>query len=152
MAHAMVTNPILIEATRRIAGLLALATYGFLLLFATLLFLGFAFNPLISNPWTCVAAILARWVPVSIYVWLWRRPARVSLALRGMALAVAILSISLSFFFACVGAEDTFSKILSEFRRSYWECTLDLWPCIVMLLCVTSRAAERIEKQALEIA
>jgi hypothetical protein len=124
------------ETLRRVLCLISLAAYAVILCFGTLLLLGYAFHPLWERPWPVMLSIALRWLPVAIFVWLWRRPIHISRFRRGCAITLGVASICLSYFVICLSADR-----ISDFTHRFFEGTLDLWPCILMLLTVTSRSA-----------
>ena len=126
----------LIEILPRAVCLIALGAYAVCLYFYTVQVLGYAFDLLLGYPWRpLTVSILLRWVPVALFFYLWRRPIYISPCRRGGAVALAVASISLSYFVSCFVGD-----ALSHFAHFFLDCTIDLWPAIVMLLAVPSRS------------
>lgn len=126
-----------IEILRRAVCLIALGAYSVCLYLCTVLGLGYTFEPLIGRPWQfAIPSISLRWVPLIIYFWLRHRAVTISALRRSMAVALAVISISLSYFLISFGA-----GALHFFVHGFLECTMDMWPAIVMLLAVTRKGA-----------
>jgi len=124
-----------ITILRRALCLIALGAYSVCLCFVTVLGLGYAFHPLLGSPWLTVVSIFLRWVPVALYFYLRHRAVFISSFRRGCTVALALASISLSYFLLCFSANG-----LSHFGHDFLECTMDMWPAIVMLFTVTRRS------------
>jgi len=115
--------------------LIAFVAYAICLYFVTILGLGYAIHPLLGSRWPLVVfSIILRWIPFAIYIWIRHRPNNISRSRRGCAAALAVAAISFSYFLMCLTGDG-----LSHFAHDFLECTMDLWPSIVMLLTVTSR-------------
>jgi hypothetical protein len=129
------TTDAIIETLRRILCFIALLAYAICLYFSTLLLLSYAFHPLLDLHWPLLSSILLRWIPIVIFVRLWRGSAYVSRYRRSGAMALSVTSISLSYFLIAFAGHQ-----LSRFVHDFLECTMDLWPAIVMILTVKSRS------------
>ncbi|NDA67875.1 MAG: hypothetical protein EBY09_14740 [Verrucomicrobia bacterium] len=125
-----------IETFRRTLCLIAITAYAVCLCFTTLLLLSYAFHPLVGRPWLLIVSILLRWIPAAVYFWLRHRPTYITRSRRGLAVALAVTSISISYFLISFSA-----GALSSSVEDFLECTYDLWPCILALLTVTRRSA-----------
>ena len=125
-----------IKILRRALCLIAMGAYAFFLFCWTLLGLGYAFETWLGLPWQpIIISIFLRWVPAAIYFYLRHRPGYISRSRRVCAVALSVASISTSYFLICFSAD-----ALSKFAQDFLECTIDMWPAIVMLLTVTSRS------------
>ena len=127
-----------VEILRRVLCVISLGAYVFILCFATLLLWSYAIHPLAERHWAIFIPFIIslRWFPVFIFFWLSYRSVYVSRRRRGCAVLLAVISISFSYFLACLATDR-----ISDFTHRFLEGTMDLWPCILMLLTVTSRRA-----------
>ena len=126
----------IIEILRKTVCLAALGTYAVCLLLCTLFFLGYSFEPLLGYPWRIlIPSLLLRWIPVATFFRLWYRPVRISGPLRGCAVALSVVCVSLSYFLSGIAGHAS----RSELMHGFLEGTIDMWPAMVMLLTVKNR-------------
>lgn len=133
----------LLEICRRFVVFTAFTACAVAVILLALLLIPSASSRSTDRPWALIAVVLMRIVPLIVYVKIQSSSTRISPSVRAMAVTLGLFSISLSVFFMhMLPAGMSLSEAISEFFSSseFFEVTLDMWPCAVMLIFAKEKA------------
>lgn len=115
---------------------IAFGCYTIVAIFGTLLLYGFAFNPLVTKLQMVLFAFCAsaRWIPIVLYFvpFFYRE---LTLRRRFILAIIGVFCVVASYFMSCLFSTTQHSGVIDEFKSSFWESTLDIWPCAIMFIC-----------------
>lgn len=132
---------------KRTICILALIVYSGMLGLLSILAINYALYPKMDHRWALLVSVLLRVVPVVIYFRLRRSLVVIPNIQRTLAVGLGVLAVVLSTILLYVVYATSPHKGVSHFLRYDLDSAVDIWPCIVMLLFVQSRVAERAGKQ-----